>query len=82
MVKTQVQLAEEDLALLRRLAAEQGVSVSELVRRGVRQMLRSQAELGHPDRWERACAAAGRFHSGKSDIAQRHDDYLAEDLQP
>jgi hypothetical protein len=23
-------------------------------------------------------AAAGRFHSGKSDIAVNHDDYLAE----
>ena len=34
MVRTQVQLSEADLAELRRLAAEDGVSVSALVRRG------------------------------------------------
>lgn len=28
---------------------------------------------------QRALAAAGRFRSGASDVAQRHDDYLAED---
>ncbi len=81
MVKTQVQLEEADLAALRRLAAEQGVSVSELVRRGVRQVLRSQAELAPSDKWQRARASVGKFHSGKSDIAQRHDEYLAEVLK-
>ena len=65
-------LPEDDLTALRRLAAEKGVSVSELVRRGVRQLL-TREEL-----WERASKVVGKFHSGKRDIGQRHDDYLAE----
>jgi len=78
MVKTQVQLPEDDLAALRRLAAEEGVSVSELVRRGVKQVLASQGKPTREELWQRASAVAGKFHSGKSDIARRHDDYLAE----
>ena len=74
MAKMQVRLPQEDLTALRRLAAEKGVSVSELVRRGAKQLL-AREEL-----WERASKVAGKFHSGKSDIGQRHDDYLAEDF--
>jgi len=78
MVKTQVQLPEEDLAELRRTAAEEGVSVSELVRRGVKHVLASRRKPSREELWERASALAGKYHSGKPDIAQRHDDYLAE----
>ena len=79
MVKTQVQLQEKDLAELRRMAAEEGVSVSELVRRGVKQVLESRHRPSREELWERARAVAGKYRSGKHDIAQRHDDYLAED---
>jgi len=80
MVKTQVQLPEEDLARLRRLAAEKGVSVSELVRRGVKQVLQSEAGPTREELWERAGKVIGKFRSGKTDIGRRHDDYLAEDF--
>jgi len=80
MVKTQVQLPEEDLKSLRRLAAEKGVSVSALVRQGVRQVLSSPESPSREELWERAQSVIGKFHSGKHDIAQRHDDYLAEDM--
>ena len=80
MVKTQVQLPEADLAELRRLAAEQGVSVSELVRRGVRQVLKSETGPTREELWDRASKVIGKYHSGKTDIGRRHDDYLAEDF--
>ena len=80
MVKTQVQLPEEDLARLRRLAAEKGVSVSELVRRGVKQVLQSEAGPTREELWERAGKVIGKFRSGKTDIGRCHDDYLAEDF--
>ena len=81
MVKTQVQLPEEDLASLRRLAAEEGVSVSELVRRGVKQVLQRRRELTYQERWELARSVFGKYRSGKTDIAERHDDYLLEIME-
>jgi len=80
MVRTQVQLPEEQLAVLRRMAAEEGVSVSELVRRGVAQLLESRRKPTREELWERAMSVAGKYDSGKTDLAERHDDYLAEDF--
>jgi hypothetical protein len=81
MVKTQVQLPEKDLDSLRKLAAEQGVSVSELVRRGVKQVLRSQHQPAPEERWQRARDLAGKFHSGKRDVGKKHDHYLVEAMK-
>jgi len=78
MVRTQVQLPEEDLKELRRLAAEEGVSVSELLRRGAKQVLAARGKPSREELWERASKVIGKFRSGKTDVAQRHDDYLAE----
>jgi len=80
MVRTQVQLSEDDLAELRRLAAEEGVSVSALVRRGVKQVLESRKKPSREELWARAREVAGKYRSGKTDIGRRHDDYLAEDF--
>ena len=78
MVRTQVQLAEEDLAALQQLAAEQGVSVSELVRQGVKWVLEGKRKPSRQELLERALSTAGIGHSGLPDVAERHDDYLAE----
>lgn len=78
MVRTQVQLSEDDLAELRRLAAEEGVSVSALVRRGVKQVLEAKKKPSREELWARAREVAGKYNSGLPDIGQRHDDYLAE----
>lgn len=80
MVRTQVQLPEEDLRELRRLAAEEGVSVSELLRRGVKHVLEARGKPSREELWERAMKVVGKHRSGKTDIGRRHDDYLAEDL--
>ena len=80
MVRTQVQLSEEDLAELRRLAAEEGVSVSALVRRGVKHVLESRKKPSREELWARAMSVVGKYRSGKTDIGRRHDEYLAEDF--
>ncbi len=79
MVRTQIQLTESQAESLRKLAHRHGLSMAELIRRGVDQVLASglSAEVGRKKR--KAIAAAGRFHSGRRDIAVRHDHYLAED---
>lgn len=79
MVRTQIQLTEEQSRRLKRLAAKHRVSVAEIIRRSVDRTLRSH--VLPPDQDElrrRALAAIGCGHSGKRDISEKHDDYLAE----
>ncbi len=78
MVRTQVQLAEEDLASLQQMAAEMGVSVSELVRRGVRSVLEGRSKPSKRELLRRSLNAAGVGHSGRTDVSEKHDQYLAE----
>ena len=77
MIRTQVQFTAQQLRSLKRLAATRDVSVAELVRNGV-DILLDAAELApRTDKARRALAIAGRFHSGRTDVARRHDRYLA-----
>lgn len=81
MIRTQVQLTEEQARALRNLASARQVPVAELIRQSVDTLIRSLGEIGDEERRRRAIAAAGRFHSGVSDISTKHDDYLAEAFQ-
>jgi hypothetical protein len=77
MIRSQVQFSEEQLEKLRADAARLNVSVSEVVRRAVDAWVR-QGNVPSPSILrQRAIAAAGRFSSG-NDIAERHDEYLAD----
>jgi len=76
MVRTQIQLNEEQKKKLKKIAAERGVSVAELIRQGVDTILEA---YGRPERGEmlqRAAAVAGRFRSNEKSVAQDHDRYL------
>ncbi len=78
MVRTQIQLTKEQADRLRRLAAEQGRPVAELVREAVEQLLRAHTEPSREERRQRALAAVGRFCSGFADVAVEHDRHLSE----
>jgi hypothetical protein len=75
MVRTQIQLTENQVRRLKRRAAERGVSMAELIRRAVDQSF-------EPDdmdaKWERALSVVGKFRSDVPDLSERHDDYLAD----
>lgn len=81
MVRTQIQLREEQALALKRLAEAKGLSMAELVRQGVDLVIRQGNRPSPEQRRARAAAAAGRFRSGKTDVARRHDDYLADALE-
>jgi predicted transcriptional regulator len=81
MIRTQVQLTEEQVRALRNLASVRQVSVAELIRQSVDTLIRSSGAIDAAERRRRAIAAAGRFHSGASDISAKHDEYLAEAFQ-
>ena len=78
MVRTQIQFDKEDLEALRRMAAEEGVSVSELVRRAMKDLMRRYQQPTRRELMERALSVAGKHDSGLPDLAERHDHYLAE----
>jgi len=76
MVRTIIQLTEDQAKTLRERAREQGVSVSELVRRGVDVVIKSG--VSNAEMRRRAREAVGFASSGDTDVSVRHDDYLAE----
>ena len=80
MVRTQVQLTEEQANLLKKIASERHISIAELVRRSVDIFIHSRPYIDMEERRRRALAAAGCFHSGVSDLSTNHDKYLAEAL--
>ena len=80
MVRTQVQLTEEQAEALKQLSATTGLSIAELLRRGLAPLLRGGVVDDQRDQQARRAAdVIGRFHSGKTDIAAEHDRYLTDD---
>ena len=79
-MRTQIQLTERQARELRRIAAKEGVSMAEIIRRAVDAKIRGgTGEVPWEERVRRAQAAMGKFRSGLKDVAERHDDYLAEE---
>ena len=78
MIRTQIQLSEKQAKALKDLAARRNVSVAELIRQAVDEHLRAAGSIDPDERKRRALAAAGRFHSGLTDLSTAHDRYLAE----
>jgi hypothetical protein len=79
VVRTQIQLTEQQARRLRAEARERGVSLAEVIRVYVE---RGLAE-SRPDRealFDRAARAIGRFHDRDHarDVSRRHDRYLDE----
>jgi Arc/MetJ-type ribon-helix-helix transcriptional regulator len=82
MIRTQIQLTEEQATRLREAAAAQGRSMAEVIRQSVDSWLDSSpATRDRSALREAAIAIAGRHRSGLGDLAKRHDHYLAEDLR-
>ncbi len=80
MVRTQIQLPEEQVAMLKKMAAAEHKSMAELIRRSVDYFAKAKHGTGDDQRRRRAMAAAGRFRSGVKDLAASHDSYLAKVL--
>jgi hypothetical protein len=83
MIRTQIQLTEVQSARLREAARRSGVSAAEIIRRSIDRFLEQEA-TAPPIAATRLAAlqVVGRFHSGVSDIAERHDDYLSDIYLP
>jgi len=78
MVRTQIQLTESQAALLKRMAVRQHVSMAELIRKAIDAIADTDDLNDLEERREAALGAAGKFKSGRRDLSENHDKYLAE----
>lgn len=79
MIRSQVQLTEEQMRSLRRCAAMEGISVAAVIRGCIDETL----EARPPSRarlYAKAMQLAGSLHdaAGATDLSSEHDRYLAE----
>lgn len=82
MVRTQIQLEDQQAQTLKALAHERGCSMAELIRQSVDNYIASSiGPTTNEERKRRAIEAAGLFHSGKPDLGTNHDLYLDEAFQ-
>jgi predicted Ser/Thr protein kinase len=78
MVRTQIQLTEEQARKVKKIAASRGVAMAEVIRDAVEGVIRSNAGTISEERRTRAIEILGKFRSGKKDVSKQHDAYLAE----
>ena len=76
MQRTQIYLEPELARSLDRLAGQRGASRAELIREAAWQFV-AQAEIPEEDS---ILGLIGIGRSGRSDVSERHDDYLAQDV--
>jgi Ribbon-helix-helix protein, copG family len=82
VVRTQIQLTDQQARRLRAQARDRGLSLAEVIRRCVDKGLAEEM----PDRaalYEDALRLVGRFQDrlGARDVSQKHDDYLDESFE-
>lgn len=77
VVRTQIYLSEEQHAALQRSAARDGLSMTEQLRRLIDRHLLAKGAGPANDR-EPYFSFVGIGETGAADVAERHDDYLAD----
>jgi len=78
MVRTQIQLTDELATHIKDLAAQEHVSMAEMIRRAVTRLLEATPKAEADDRYARALAASGTFRSGRRRVSTAHDAAFAE----
>jgi len=78
MVRTQIQLTEDQAKALKKIAQSRRLSVAELIRKAVDTIIRSSTVVDREERHKRAMEIVGKFSSGKRDISKKHDLYLTD----
>lgn len=72
MVRTQIELSEEQARGLKELAVKPGISMAELIRQAVGHLIEGD---GRDEKRRRARGVIGKFH-GPRDLSTNHDHYL------
>ena len=78
MVRTQIQLTEEQAKALKNIALSRHLSIAELIRQAADTIILTNTMVDIEERRKRAIDIVCRFCSGKRDISRKHDAYLVE----
>jgi hypothetical protein len=78
MIRTQIQLTEEQSRRVKEIAAREDISMAEVIRRAVDHWIATWGDLPPEERRRRALSVVGRFSSGLGDISANHDAYLVD----
>lgn len=78
MIRTQIQLTEDQAKELKKIAQSRHLSVAELIRKAVDTVIKSNTVVNAEERHKRAMEIVGKFSSGKHDVSKKHDLYLTE----
>ena len=79
MVRTQIELTEEQVRELKKMAAERDMSMAELIRRSLDRTLDEGRK--EDEKWRLAMSPLGRHSVGPPDVSNNHDKYVAENSQ-
>ena len=80
MIRTQIQLTDEQATRVKELAHTSNESMAAIVRKAVDQFILKQ----EPDRrtlYRQALATAGKYKARKPDISIEHDRYLEQEFR-
>ena len=83
VIRTQIQLTEQQARRLRAQAREEGVSLAAIIRRCVEKGLSEEEAPARKVLYERAARLVGRFtdRGGARDVSGKHDRYLDEPFE-
>ena len=77
-IRMHIQLTQQQMKALHKLAEEQNVSVSALIRQGVDMVIQSSRSTSVEIKRQRAIGVAGQFTASDNapDVSGKHDQYL------
>jgi hypothetical protein len=78
MVRTQIQLTQEQVKAVKAIAALGNMSSAEVIRQAIDRLVKSRSVVDEKLKRSRALRIAGMFRSGTHDVSKNHDAYLAE----
>ena len=80
MIRTQIQLRPEQIKALKALSTKRKISMAELIRQSVDELIQQRNYISIDERRKRAIALAGKYHSKDdgANVSENHDDYLAD----
>lgn len=78
MVRTQIQLTEEQAQWLRDFAAARQVSMAQAVRMALDTIRQQECQTDRLELMRRASDSFGKWGSGLKDVSANHDRYLEE----
>jgi len=77
MVRTQIQLTDEQADAITKIAKSRRISIAEVIRQAVNNTIKTNT-VDAAELCRRSIEVTGKYRSGKRDVSGEHDKYLAE----